>query len=54
MKDHILETLRSVVKIIKQLAKVFVDVTYKYDVDAQVLNGTIAYNNDNKVGGNNN
>ena len=38
----------------KQPEKAIVDVKYKYDVDAQVLNDTIAYNNDNKVGGNNN
>ena len=36
----------------KQLAKVFVDVIYKYDVDAQVLNEIISHNNDKNVRGN--
>ena len=49
MKDNILEILRSMVPKINKLAKVFVDVIYKYDVDAQVLNDIIANNNDNKV-----
>ena len=35
-----------------QLAKVFVDVIYMYDVDAQVLNEIISHNNDNNVRGN--
>ena len=36
----------------KQLAKVFVDVIYMYDVDAQVLNEIISHNNDNNIRGN--
>ena len=35
-----------------KLAKVFVDVIYMYDVDAQVLNEIISQNNDNNVRGN--
>ena len=37
----------------KQLDKVFVEVTYKYNVVAQVINGIISHNNDNKISGNN-
>ena len=36
----------------KELAKFFVDVVYKYDVDAQVLNDIIENNDDNEVIGN--
>ena len=36
----------------EQLYKVFVDVTYNYDVYAQVINDIIAHNNYNKVRGN--
>ena len=36
----------------KKLARVFVDVIYKYDVDAQVFNEIIAHTDDNKIRGN--
>ena len=46
MKDHILQTfLFYMVKTRNQLAKVFVNVTYTYDVYVQVLNEIIAYKN---------
>ena len=41
------------VSTIKKLAKFFVGVTYKYDVDSQVLNNIIAHNNEKKVINNN-
>ena len=53
VKDHLLEHFHYTVPTRNQLAKVFFYVTYKYDVDEQVLNDNIAQNNDNKVKGNN-
>ena len=38
MKYHLLETFLSMVPTRKKLSKVFVDVIYKYDVDAQNFN----------------
>ena len=52
MKDNTLKTLSSMVPTRKKLAEVLVDVTYKYDVDAQVFNIIIINNNNNKVRGN--
>ena len=37
----------------KLLAIILVEVTYKCDAYAQVINNIVAYNNDNKVRGNN-
>ena len=53
MKNYILETLHSIVEKRKQLAKVFDEVTYNYDVDVNIINGIIAHNNENNVRGNN-
>ena len=36
----------------KQIDKVFVEGTYKYNVGAQVINGIISRNNYNKISGN--
>ena len=52
MKNNILETLHSIVEKRKQLAKVFVDVTCTYDVDAHIINGIIPHDYDNNVRGN--
>ena len=47
-----METLHSIVEKRKQLAKVFVDVTCTYDVDAHIINGIIPHDYDNNVRGN--
>ena len=51
VKDHLLEKNSYMVPTKKQLAKVFAEVLYKYDVNARVLNKIIAHNNDSKVRG---
>ena len=38
---------------IKEVSKVFVEVIYKYNMYAKLLNDVNAHNNDNKVGSNN-
>ena len=43
MKDNLLETFRFMVPTRKQLPKVFIDVTYNYDVYVQGLNGIIVH-----------
>ena len=53
VKDHLLENfLFYMVKTQNKLAKIFINVTYTYDVYAQVLNEMIAYKNYNKLRGN--
>ena len=49
VKYHVFETFLSMVPTQNEIKKFIVDVTYKYDVYAQVLHDILAHNDDNKV-----
>ena len=53
MKDYVLNFFIYKVLTQRKIAKIFVDVTYKYDVGAKVINDIISHNDDKKVRVNN-